>query len=388
MDPPNSMQICITKPRIVDGTPPKGCQPQYLKDKGEGSSTQRVHNEMEKVGRCQEDRTGRTPVRRAIFRSVLDPTKEKEKRGKRAFADGGLRDYCWRTSKTHGIKIKEKEHHGPKAMWKQGKPKDKDPLGKGHMDKTTAMATSKKMCRPEWTHKKASGVSIGDYEEWKKNLPSPLKPRRAPAEKRPKQRQPMALDKENQAANLLPNRPKRQEKQGKGDEMKTLKTAMKSKKNKKKNKSKRNSEEKKEQTEGGSNEKPPGNIQLQGVSVAEENGRTVFQEWELSVTTVEMQGLTGAPPSIGGDQAVGTIEPACEMKQITMGEQETQKSEEEETENQGCVIMEGPRTKEEQYHHDILEDELEWKEPQTEVDTAALVAEVIGMDSFEMEVTV
>ena len=57
-----------------------------------------------------------------------------------------------------------------------------------------------------------------------------------------------------------------------------------------------------------------------------------------------------------------------------------------ELEQQGLVIYEGPWTKEEQYHYDIMFDELEWGNDGKEPDTAGLVAEMLGADSFEMEI--
>ena len=65
---------------------------------------------------------------------------------------------------------------------------------------------------------------------------------------------------------------------------------------------------------------------------------------------------------------------------------EVQEMEEDEPKAQGWVAYEGPRTKEEQHHHDILTDALEWKNEEKEPDTAKLVTEMLGTDSFEMEV--
>ena len=56
-------------------------------------------------------------------------------------------------------------------------------------------------------------------------------------------------------------------------------------------------------------------------------------------------------------------------------------------EQQELAIYEGPWTKEEQYHYDIMFNEMEWNnEPQKEPDTAGLVAAMLGADSFEMEI--
>ena len=61
-------------------------------------------------------------------------------------------------------------------------------------------------------------------------------------------------------------------------------------------------------------------------------------------------------------------------------------TEDEEPEQQGLVIYEGPWTKEEQFHYDIMFDEAEWKNKRNEPDTAKLVAEMLGTDSFDMEI--
>ena len=60
--------------------------------------------------------------------------------------------------------------------------------------------------------------------------------------------------------------------------------------------------------------------------------------------------------------------------------------EEKDPEVQGHQTFEGPRTKEEQFHFDILGNDLDWTTTEAEPDTAKLVAEMLGTDSFEMEV--
>ena len=50
------------------------------------------------------------------------------------------------------------------------------------------------------------------------------------------------------------------------------------------------------------------------------------------------------------------------------------------------VVLVGPRTAEEQLRYDILNYDMEWKDAESNPDTACLQAELIGADSFEMEV--
>ena len=61
---------------------------------------------------------------------------------------------------------------------------------------------------------------------------------------------------------------------------------------------------------------------------------------------------------------------------IDQGE-ETQ-SDEQKVENQGRVTVEGPRTQEEQFHFEILHDEMEWRGAESGPDTAGRVAELTG----------
>ena len=50
------------------------------------------------------------------------------------------------------------------------------------------------------------------------------------------------------------------------------------------------------------------------------------------------------------------------------------------------MVLVGPRTAEEQLRYDILNYDMEWKDAESNPDTACLQAELIGADSFEMEV--
>ena len=52
----------------------------------------------------------------------------------------------------------------------------------------------------------------------------------------------------------------------------------------------------------------------------------------------------------------------------------------------GYVAFEGPRAQEEQYRHDLMEDELAWRPSGGQPHTAELLAQVAGAESFEMEV--
>ena len=54
--------------------------------------------------------------------------------------------------------------------------------------------------------------------------------------------------------------------------------------------------------------------------------------------------------------------------------------------NRGHLVYEGPKTAEEQYHSDLPWGEIGWVREADEPHTAYLLAEVLGVDSFEMDV--
>ena len=86
------------------------------------------------------------------------------------------------------------------------------------------------------------------------------------------------------------------------------------------------------------------------------------------------------------DQQCNRTKEAEEVEENSKVKREVASEEYEKPEEQELVMYEGPWTKEEQYHYDIMFDELEWKNERKEKpDTAGLVAEMLGADSFEME---
>ena len=101
MPPPYRGRWKVTKPRVITGKPPVGCQPIYLErgedaEQGKHAWPNQEYRRDSEVNpdipkphyRKNQEDSGKTegamtPTRRAIFRSAFDPAGERATRGKK-----------------------------------------------------------------------------------------------------------------------------------------------------------------------------------------------------------------------------------------------------------------------------------------------------------------
>ena len=262
MSSPPRKRAGVTKPCVISENPPEGCQPIYVRDlRGTSPGKRRPlfsaqHDnpegesagwEMKKGGYHQRtDMNGSSnvpPARRAIFRSILDPAKEREQReGK---TEGGrLRELGWADAKRGAQEQAEPKHKIQYRGKRYGLYPSKESV--------IGMATPKKMCRPEKIprdeeqriEKRQVGNDVTEAqrnEECLRSLSSPLKPRRRLQGLNKEQGHSFTeKDKENKEGNKKGAYPKKQDAEGQEKENEGKKRNKNKKKKKKNKKNKKN----------------------------------------------------------------------------------------------------------------------------------------------------